>query len=63
MRFWVTKRYGNKEANKSKWASNHIPAIAICNSSLIHSHFRPTILFSDFVVEINTHTHTTEYIP
>lgn len=29
VRFWVPNRNGNKEANKSKWASNHIPAFAI----------------------------------
>lgn len=27
--FWVPKRDGNKEANKAKWASNHIPAFPI----------------------------------
>lgn len=35
--FWVPKRNGNKEANKSKWASNHIPAL----SEYIYSNIIP----------------------
>lgn len=55
VRFWVPNRNGNKEANKSKWASNHIPAFAI------HLYYPLTFwteffLFNCFVVEIYTYT-------
>jgi len=54
VRFWLPTRNGNKEANNSKWASNHIPAFA--NSSLYPLTFWTQVfLVNGFVVEFTTY--------